>query len=148
MANAIKWEAIWTSRGNVITTELNSLADGGFATGSSGIANGTNLDQYACCEITLAALSPSAGAFVTLYVSHAPDGSTYGDPPSATNPGGEMSVAVCTVETTDSDAKVITTPIFRIPPSGIKFTLKNNCGVSLASTGNTVELFTCNDEVQ
>jgi hypothetical protein len=147
MANAILWQAAPTSRGNVITTEANALGNGSYTAVGTEIDNSTNLDQYGMVEINLASLTPTTGAYLQLFITQAPDGTNYEDPPSSTNPGYQMSVGVFSV-TTGAATKRIMSPWFRLPPCKIKFVLLNGTGVALGATGNTVELFTDNDEVQ
>lgn len=148
MANAIKWEAAWTSRGNVLTTELNSLANGSFSSAGTEVDNSTNLDQYGKVEINLASLSPTAGANLELYMITAPDGTNYEDAPGSNNPATHVCTAVIPLDTTASDAKLCMSGVFLLQPAKTKFVLKNAAGVALGASGNTVELFTCNDEMQ
>jgi hypothetical protein len=148
MANAVKWEAIWTSRSTVLTTELNSLANGAYSAAGTEIDNSSNLDQYGKVEINLASLSPTAGACLELYMITAPDGTNYEDAPGTNNPATHILVACIPVDTTATDAKLCMSPVFFLQPAKTKFVLKNATGVALASSGNTVELFTSNDEIQ
>lgn len=147
MANKILWETSPTSRGTVLTTELNALGNAAFSGGGSAIDNTANSDQYGACDIVLASLNPTAGAYLALYLVQSLDGTTYEDAPSSTNPGTHMLVATVLV-TTGSAAKRIMSPWFRIPPGKFKFVLYNATGVSLGATLNTVTLYTGNDEVQ
>ena len=147
MANAIQWQAAPTSRSTVLTTELNSLANGGYSGVGTEIDNSANLDQYGSLEINLASLTPTSGAYLQLFLTQAVGGTNYEDPPSSTNPGYQMSVAVMSVAT-GAATKRITTPFFRLPPTKFKFVLLNGCGAALAASGNTVTLYTDNDEVQ
>lgn len=145
--NAIKWEAAPVSRGNVLTTELNALANGAYSAVGTEIDNSTNLDQWGAVEINLASLTPTTGAYLQLFVTQAPDGTNYEDPPSATNPGFHAAVALMSIPTGAATKRVIS-PWFRLPPARVKFVLLNGAGAALGATGNTVELFTSNDEVQ
>lgn len=147
MANAILWSASPTSRGTVLTTELNSLADAAYSAAGSAIDNTTNLDEYGALDIVLASLTPTTGAYLTLFMVQSLDGTNYEDSPSSTNPGQSMVVWTGSVAT-GAGAKRIVTSWFRLPPGKFKFVLKNDCNVALGSTGNTVTLYTANDEVQ
>lgn len=138
-----KWSA-WVSRSTGLTTELNSLANGAYSALGTAFDNTTNLDQYAVCEIVLASLNPTAGAYIQLFLAQSADGANYEDAPSSTNPGYHMSVAVLPV-TTGSAAKRIITPPFRIPPGKYKLALLNATNVALASSANTAALYTAND---
>jgi hypothetical protein len=52
MANAIKWEAAPTSRGNVLSTELNSLANDARTDAGTEVDNSVNLefDIWECAD--------------------------------------------------------------------------------------------------
>ena len=147
MPNAIKWEAASTSRGNVLTTELNALANGAYSAVGTEIDNSTNLDQWGSLEVNLASLTPTAGAYLQLFLSQAVGGTNYEDPASSTNPGYQMSVAVVSLAT-GAATKWVTTPFFRLPPTKFKFVLLNGAGAALGASGNTVTLYTNNDEIQ
>jgi hypothetical protein len=141
---AVKHAAAWVSRGTGLTTELNSLANGGFSGVGTAFDNTSNLDQFAAADIVLASLSPTTGAYLELFLVQSLDGSNYEDAPSSTNPGTHMLVARVLV-TTGSGAKRIMTPVFRVPPGKYKLVLYNATNVSLASSANTVTLYTTND---
>jgi hypothetical protein len=147
MANKILWDASPTSRGTVLTTELNSLGNGAYSGVGTAIDNTSNLDQYGALDIVLASLNPTSGAYLQLFLVQSIDGTTYEDPPSSTNPGYQMSVGVFSV-TTGSAAKRLMSPWFRIPPGKFKFVLLNGTGVALGAASNTVTLYTADDEVQ
>lgn len=147
MANKILWETTPTSRSTVLTTELNSLGNAAYSAVGTEIDNSANLDQWGCCEINLASLNPTAGAYLQLFVTQAVGGTNYEDPPDADSPGLQNSVAIVTVNP-GSTTKRATTAWFRLPPSKIKFVLLNGCGVALAAASNTVTLYTNNDEIQ
>jgi len=148
MASAVKWEAVWTSRGTVLTTELNSLANGAYSAVGTEIDNSVNLDQYGKAEIYLGSLSPAAGAYVQLHMNTAPGGTNYEDVPAAANPANHTVVAVIPLNTTATSVKRVMTPMFVMQPAKTKFVLYNAAGVALAATTNTVTLYTTNDESQ
>ena len=145
--NAVLWQTSWTSRSNVLTTELNSLADNAYSAAGTAIDNTSNLDQYAAAEVNLASLNPTTGAFLTLYLVQSLDGTNYEDAPSSTQPGYHQQVAVIPLAT-GSATKRVSTPIFKIPTGKFKFVLRNDSNVSLGASGNTVTLYSANDEVQ
>lgn len=147
MANSILWSGSPTSRGNVLTTELNALANGAYSAVGTAFDNTSNKDQYAWAEINLASLNPTAGAYLQLFLTLAVGGTNYEDPPSATNPGYQMSVGIVAI-TTGAATKRVTIPTFRLPPSLGKFVLLNGSGVALGATLNTVTIYTSNDQVQ
>lgn len=147
MANAILWQTSWTSRGTVLTTELNSLGDNAYSAVGSPVDNTSNLDQYGAVEVNLASLNPTTGAFLTLFLVQSVDGTNYEDAPSSTQPGYHQQIAVLPLAT-GSATKRVSSPIFKIPPGKFKFVLRNDANVALGSSGNTVTLYTANDELQ
>jgi hypothetical protein len=150
MANAIKWEAAWVSRGNVLTTEMNSLANAAYVLQSvaTAIDNSTNLDQYGIVELTLASLSPTAGATVNVYAVRAPDGTNYEKEPGTNNPATHLLIATIMIDTTATSTKFAISKPFWFDPSKTKFAVQNNCGVAFGSSGNVLKLYTTNDELQ
>lgn len=143
MATTFKWLA-GTSRGNQLTTELNSLGNGSFSAVGPAYDNTANLDEWGACDITLASLTPTAGAYLQVFLAVSLDGTTYEDAASSTNPGSHMLVATVSI-TTGVAAKRQMTAWFRLPPNKFKFVLKNATGVALGATLNTVALFTTNE---
>jgi len=146
MANAVKWSAK-TDRGAVLAAELNALASGAYSAAGTEVDNSVNRDQWAAVEISLAALTPTAGAYISVYLITAPDGASYEDAPSATNPAFHDLVATVSVAT-GAGAKRAITAWFRIPPTKFKIVVLNGTGVALAATTNAANLFTANDEIQ
>lgn len=147
MANKILWETTPNSRSTVLTTELNSLGNGSYSAAGTAIDNSANLDQWGCLEVNLASLNPTSGAYLQLFLIQAPDGTNYEDAPSSTNPGYHASVCVLSIPTGAATKRAIS-PWFRLPPCKVKFVLLNGSGVSLGASGNTVTLYTDNDEIQ
>lgn len=148
MANAIEWEAAPTSRGNVLSTELNNLADAARTNQGTEVDNSTNLDTYGMLELNVDwNTAPSAGGYLALYLLAAPDGATYPDGSSTVDPGADTWLLNVPVRAVTS-AQVKITKVFPLPPTKIKFILENQSGQALDCTGNTVELFTMNYEVQ
>lgn len=147
MANAVKWEAAPTSRGTGLTTELNSLANNGFSAQGTEFDNSTNLDKTGVFEINLASLNPTGSPYLELHLVQAVGGTNYEDVPSSTNPSPQTVIAVLGLPT-GSATKRVTTPPIPLPPSKFRLVLKQATGVSLAASGNTVTLYTDNDEVQ
>jgi hypothetical protein len=145
MLATAKWLGT-NSRGNQLTTELNSLANGAFSAVGPAYDNTANLDEYGYVDITLASLLPTTGGNIQIYLAVSIDGTTYEDAPSSTNPGAHQLVAVVSVNVTTS-AKRVSSKRFEIPPLKFKFVVKNQSGVALAASGNTVALTTDNEQV-
>jgi hypothetical protein len=134
-----------TSRGTVLTTELNSLANGAFSAVGPAFDNTTNKDEYAVADFNLASLLPTTGGFLQLFFVVSIDGTTYEDPPSSTNPGAHMPICLVSLNVSTS-TKRVSSKRFEIPPFKGKFVLKNAAGVALAASGNTVSISTFNEQ--
>ena len=146
-ASQVKWDTAPTSRGNILTTELNSLANDAYSAVGPAFDNTSNLDQFAWVEVNLASLNPTTGAFITLFLVQSLDGTNYEDEPSSTLPGYHAIRAVIPIKTGSATKRAIS-DMFRIPPGHFKPVLRNDCNVAFGASGNTVELFTANDENQ
>src|SRR5678815_5278534 len=136
MATTFKWaapEAIAT----YYTTELNSLANATFVAVGAEISNETGLYPYIAFELVLASLSPTAGAYVDIWIDYQPDATNYSDPakPLQTSP------LLCTIplDTTASTAQRINSQICTIMPMDFKLQLRNMAGVALNASGNTLK---------
>jgi len=75
------------------------------------------------------------------------DGTTYADPPSSTNPGNHLLVATISITSGTSAKRQSTIDPVRLPPLKMKFVVKNGAGIALASSGNTIGLFSTNESV-
>jgi hypothetical protein len=144
MATTFKWAA-GSSKGNQLTTELNALANGAFTVVGPAYDNTANLDEYAYCDITLASLTPTTGAYLQLFLIVSVDGTTYEDAASSTNPGSHQLVATVSLRASVGACR-ISTKRFEIPPLKFKFVLKNQSGVALGATLNTVAMTTVNEQ--
>ncbi len=142
MANLGKWGNL-ASVVSLLTTELNSLANGAATAASSAIANQTNLDIYADIELVLASLSPVAPNYGTLYILEAVDGTNY---PSATAAVllNQPSQILCTfaLDTTATTAQRIVVRNVLLPPASFKVAYYNQAGVALGASGNTIRAIT------
>ena len=150
MPNKILWNDPPTSRGTVLASELNSLANGalsgvsGSGTGSP-VDNATNLDQYGLFRLSVTfGSNPSAGGSINVYEIIAADGSTYGSSAAAV----QMRL-VCSIPVNASTSlQVIDTPPILLRPALSKYAIENKTGVAFPASGSTLTLFTANDEVQ
>jgi hypothetical protein len=136
MATTFKWnapEAIAT----YYTTELNSLANATFVAVGAEIANETGLYPYITFELVLASLSPTAGAFVDVWIDYQPDGTNYSD---AAKPL-QTSSLLCTIplDTTASTAQRINSQICGIMPMDFKLQIRNMAGVAFGASGNSLK---------
>lgn len=143
MATTFTWVA-WTSEGNVLSTELNSLAAAARTNAGTEVANQTNLDTYGKVEINVTfGSSPTAGGYLNLYMLTAPDGTNYDSGSSSVDPGGHTLIASLVVQASTS-AQRLMSPVFALQPSPTKFILENKTSQAFPASGSTVELFSTN----
>lgn len=139
MANIGKWNAP-SATVTVLSTGLNSLANNTMSAASSNIANQTNLDMYLDIEVLLAALSPTAGAYVALYILESIDGTNF---PAQSDADLRLTTTqlliAIPVGTTASTAQRVAARNVVIPPGLFQIKLDNQTGVALAASGNTVK---------
>ena len=141
-----KWDAGWVDRGNVLTTELNSLASDTYSAAGNEIANQTNLDKYGKAEIQVTfGTAPAAGGFLVLVMVTAPDGTNYEDGGGSVDPGAHRYVASVPVRVATT-AQRLTTHIFDLEPAKTKFMILNRTNQTLPASGSIVKLYTQNDE--
>ena len=147
MATTVTWQtAAWVSRGTVLTTELNGLTVAtAFSAAGTEIANQTNLDKYGKLEVNLATITPAAGGYINLYMITAPGGTNYEDGSATINPGAHTLIASIPLRNAAGAIRVMTGVIF-LEPAKTKFLLENASGVTLNASGNTVTLYTTNDQ--
>lgn len=132
-----KWDAAVAAGSNLLTTELNSLANGAYSAVGTEYDNSTSLNRFMALEINLASLNPTAGAFIELFLTVALGGTNYEDPPSSTNPGRDMLIGTKPI-TTGLGTKRASIRDIEIPPCKFKLVLYNATNVSLGASGNTV----------
>ena len=146
--HAIKWETAPNSRGTVLTTELNSLANTNRTNQGSEIDNSINLDKYGMFELNVTfGTAPDPNGPLHLYLITAPGGTNYGDGSSSVDPLPDTYLLTIPVrDVTTAQRKM--TKWFQIPNAKFKLILENQCGQAFPATGSTLELFTSNDEIQ
>ncbi len=148
MPNAILWQTSPNSRGNVLSTELNALANGSRTNAGTAVDNSTNLDKFGYLELNVDFVSaPSAGAYCTIYMVMSLDGTNYADGSSSVDPGADASIITIPILASTAAQNKQVGPI-PLPPSKFKLILENSTGQPFPATGSTLELFTANDEIQ
>lgn len=132
-----KWAAPATRSSNFAGTTLNSLANG---SESSVVTydNSSTRDLYAAVTIKLGSITPSTGGSITLRVTMS-DGTDTSD-----KIGGDLYVIPLT---SGASAKVVLIPMVRLYPFSLRFSLINNSGVTLASSGNEIYCTDFNEDV-
>jgi len=144
MGNVAKWNAP-AAVVPVFAIELNALANNTVSAASAAIANQTNLDMYVDIELVLAALSPTTGAYVAIYLVEAIDGVNYPAPSSA-DIRQQTDALLCTfvLSTTASTAQRLVKRQIVIPPGTFKLYLDNQSGAAFGGTLNTLKLLPYN----
>lgn len=140
MPNKIQWDAEDTTGTTILSTQLNSLADGSKSGVGTSYDNGTNLNQYGWLEIILASLTPAAGNYALMYMYVYSGGTTE-------DVAGLIPLLPLNF-TTSTGAKRLVSRRFELPPFEVNFEFENQLGVALGASGNTVKLYVANDEVQ
>lgn len=148
MPNAILWQAPTVDQGDLLSTELNNLANAARTNQGTELNNATNLDTIAWAEVSVTfGAAPSAGGYLVLYLIPALDGTNYAQGSSTLPPGGHAAVATIPVQAT-TNAQRIASQAFRLPPSKVKFILENQSGQAFPASGSVVAIYTSNEEVQ
>jgi hypothetical protein len=132
-----KWATPGTRSSNFAGTTLNSLAN---ASESAVVTydNSTNRNLYGTVTIKLGSITPSTGGSITLRVTLS-DGTDTAD-----KAAGDYYTAVLS---SGASAKVVILPMVRIYPYSLRFSLINNSGVTLASSGNEIYVTPFNEDV-
>lgn len=132
-----KWATPGSRSSNFAGTTLNSLASGS----ESAVVtydNSTNRNLYGTVTIKLGSITPSTGGSITLRVTLS-DGTDTAD-----KAAGDYYTAVLA---SGASAKVVILPMVRIYPYSLRFSLVNNSGVTLASSGNEIYVTPFNEDV-
>lgn len=156
MANLDKWNApsAWTAV-TFTAGDLNSLATGGGALGTTVIANGTNFDKYLDVSFVVTMGGTTvAGSYFTVYLLPLnQDGSTYGDgyaSSTTTQPAIGYSAGAINVKVGVTSGSTVTgTVLFgNMAPGDYKVAFGNNSQVALNATAAlTLKFRTYNDNL-
>lgn len=120
-----------------LSTELNSLADGGNKLGAA-IDNSSGLELFADFELALASFTPGGNGYVRLYKIISVDGTNYADGSDSNDPPAGTPVWTHSI-LSGASAKRIVIPDVPLSPGSQKFLLENMSGAALASSGNTLK---------
>jgi hypothetical protein len=132
-----KWTSPSTRSSNFASTAFNSLANGS-ESATVTYDNSTNKDLYGAVTIKLGSITPSTGGSVSLRITQS-DGTDVSD-----KIGGDLYVIPLT---SGASAKVSIISMVRLYPFSLRFSLINNAGVSLASSGNEIYVTAYNEEI-
>lgn len=143
MANAVKWSTP-AAIASLITTGLNSLANGARATAT---ATTGNREQYADFELVCTfGSAPAADSPVYLYFLKRIDGTNYEDGSTSLTPSAAPDV-IFTVRAVTSAQREIRARIV-LPNGDFQVLLVNASGQAMAASGNTLKWVTYDDELQ
>lgn len=132
-----KWATPSTRSSNFAGTTLNSLANAGESSVVT-YDNSTNRDLYGLVTIKLGSITPSTGGSITLRVT-LNDGTDTAD-----RTGGDLYVIPLT---SGASAKVAVINMVRLYPFSMRFSVVNNSGVTLASSGNELYVRPWNEDI-
>ena len=136
----------YTDRGDVLTTQLNALANGSYSAAGAAYNNSSNRDRHAVAELVVTFGSNATNlSTCSLYLVSSPDGTNYEDGGGATAPSPSNFLAQWTLRA--ATAFRLVTPRFEIPPTLVKFVLLNSSGVAFPASGSTVGLYTFNRDI-
>lgn len=134
-----------TDRGTLLTTQLDSLADGSTSAVGTALDNATNKDRWAVAILSVTfGTNPTALSVCELYGTIAADGTNYEQttPPPETARLGTFQLKATT------GAQVVASNPFRLRgPFPMKLQLKNRSGQAFPGSGSTVRIETFNREV-
>ena len=131
----LKWSTPAALTSNLLTTQLNSLADGS-QSASITYNNSSNVELSALVSISLGSFTPGTDPYFLLRVL-AHDGWQSPDPV-----GGDIyKLAI----QTGTGTKYITHPGIRLYPFSLRLYITNHAGAALASSGHTMQLRTYNE---
>jgi hypothetical protein len=143
----LTWGAIINS------ADMASMPNGDSVLSSvTGVANGTNLDQFMdiSCELTIASSAVAAGANLALWIYPLQeDGSTYGDGLLTAGTAAAVTPAIPPAAVIPLYASTRTTIIGQanalvLPPGTFKVVIQNNTGFALTSGTQTCDYRTYN----
>jgi len=132
-----KWATPSTRSSNILSTVLNSLANGS-ETATVTYDNSSNKDLYAVITIKLGSITPSTGGSITLRVTLS-DGTDTAD-----KIGGDLYTVPLT---SGASAKVAVLNMVRLYPYSLRFSIINNSGVTTAASGNELYVRPWNEDV-
>ncbi len=132
----------------LMTTELNSLANGSGAIASAGYDNGANLYLYGWFELSVTfGTAPTANSTVSLYLVPAPDGTNYDDAITGASPfaSPDMYVGAFVLRAVTTAQKISLGKsgpmgLIALPPVPFKAYLINNSGQAFPASGSTLKM--------
>lgn len=123
-----------------LSTEFNSLANGSSTAASSAIDNSSVLDVWADLELNLGTFgsTPSAGAYIEVYLIPSVDGTNYADGSASVAPAAELFVGAFSVRAATAAQRLALRGV-SFPPGLFKLLCINKTGQALNASGNTLK---------
>ena len=132
-----KWATPGSRSSNFAGTTLNSITN----TSESAVVtydNSANKNLYGAVTVKLGSITPSSGGSISLRVTMS-DGTDVSD-----KAGGDVYTSQLL---SGASAKVVIFSMVRIYPFSLRFSVINNSGVTLASSGNEMYVTPYNEDV-
>ena len=128
---------IGTAITTIMTTALNSLADGSESSASTEVDNRTNLDLVADFEFVMASIGTgSRDGDILLYATYEVDGTNYSD--------DRHLIGIFKTNDAGNGARRCIIKDVPLRPHPTTYYIQNECGLQLASSGNTLKIITSN----
>jgi len=131
----------------VLSTELNSLANGAASALGATYNQDTNLDAMATAELNVTfGTNPTVSSTVELWMVPAVDGTNFGDWTSGAS-YRTSGATLCGLFELDAVTSAQRKPLkgaFPLPSVDVKFAVVNRSGVAFPASGSTVKLTTWN----
>lgn len=132
-----KWATPSTRSSNFAGTSLNSLANNAESSVVT-YDNSSNRDLYGAVTIKLGSITPATAGTISLRVT-VNDGTDTAD-----RAAGDVYPVTLN---SGASAKVVIIPLVRLYPFSMRFSVINNAGVALASSGNEIYVRPYNEDV-
>jgi len=131
----------------VLSTEMNSLANGSASALGATHNQDTNLDAMATAELNVTfGSAPTASSTVELWMVPAVDGTNFGDWTSGASyrTSGAILCGMFELDAVTTAQKKPLKGIFHLPAIDVKFAVVNRSGAAFPASGSTVKLTTWN----
>lgn len=126
----------------LLTTELNSLANGAASAASTVFANSSSGNRYTVALLELYCTfgtAPTDGKTVDLYVLYSNNGTEFADGGGSVKPRASSYVGSFDVRNVNTAQRLYLTVQLMVG-ADFKLVLVNNAGQTMASSGNTLEM--------
>jgi hypothetical protein len=120
----------------VLSTELDSLANGAYSSASGAIDNTTDLALYDDLELNLdLTATPTANSVVEVFLVPSVDGTNYAD---SGTPARNLLAGAFILQATSAAQRLAVRGV-PLPPGLFKYVARNNCGQAFPASGTTIK---------